>query len=523
MYQFCDANEHSVLPDTLCSEAVSLDGEYIENHVDGYRTLWVSGRESLDYDFDENDRPTGMDGMEYYGKRQKGRTLRVGFELTAPTAAVFMQRYRELKNFVRGDNREIRFLDEVNAHYIGTVSTIDTPDPGRLNIVGEMQFYCPDPYLVSDVITTVTAVSEGGKLVAHIDNDSSGNVYPVYRIKHKAENGYIGIVHEGGAFEMGNIEEADTTPYEQSETLFNTDVDGFDGFETFTGTYPQNPNIKCNGTLRVDNVHKVDPTVDDYDTLWLDSKGTSSGKVFGGCKRIELPADSEGEVGAVNFYLWFQIQFMTGLNGQTGIVQVILTDENDDFLCGFGITKTDATGNTAHAVFWTGEKSDANGGEYKTFSFQPTVYFEQNPFRHRGYEDLLKEGSKLRFYYWGAYYTVDIPEIANKKVRYVYVFIGQYAGRSSYTTVMNVGKLLAVKHNVEKQRDVPNRYTAGSEVVINTEDDSITLRGMPANDELVTGSAFYSLPPGETDVEFYTSSWCDETPEITVEYRKRWL
>lgn len=507
----------------MSSEAVSLDGEYIENHVSGYHTINVSGRESLEYLITDEERPVGMDGMEYYGKRQGGRTLTVRFALTAPTAAEFMARFRKLKNFCRGENRTIRFADEPNAHYTGTLEAIEPPDEGQLNIMGEMRFYCADPYLVSDLITTVAALVEDGKLVAHIDNDGSGEVYPVYRIRHKAENGYIGIVHTGGAFEMGNIEEADTTPYEQSETLFNTETDGFDVFKPYTGNYPQNPGFNCNGTLKVGNVHKVDPATEDYETLYLDAHGTSSGGIFGGCWRLELPADSEGEVGAKNFYLWFQPQFMTGALGQTGIIQVSLADENNDFIACFEVSKTDATGNAARVVFLNGTVSDNGNGWYKKFDLLPTVYFEHNPFRHRGYEDLLKEGSKIRFYYWGAYYTVDIPAIKDKKVRFVYVFIGQYAGRSNYVTVMNVGKILGVKNRVEKQRDVPNRYSAGSEVVVDCESDSITVRGLPRNEEMVTGSAFYPLPPGETDIGFYTSSWCKELPEITVEYRKRWL
>lgn len=507
----------------MSSEAVSLDGEYIENHVSGYHTINVSGRESLEYLITDEDRPVGMDGMEYYGKRQGGRTLTVRFALTAPTAAEFMARFRKLKNFCRGENRVIRFADEPNAHYIGTLEAVDPPDEGKLNIMGEMRFYCADPYLVSDLITSVAASVEDGKLVAHVDNDGSGAVYPAYRIKHRAENGYIGIVHTGGAFEMGNIEEADTTPYEQSETLFNTETDGFGAFKPYTGTYPQNPGFNCNGTLKVGNVHKVDPATEDYETLYLDAHGTSSGGIFGGCWRLELPADSEGEVGAKNFYLWFQPQFMTGALGQTGIIQVMLADENNGFIACFEVSKTDATGNTARVVFLNGTVSDNGGGWYKKFDLLPTVYFEHNPFRHRGYEDLLKEGSKIRFYYWGGYYTLDIPAIKDKKVRFVYVFIGQYAGRSNYVTVMNVGKILGVKNRVEKQRDVPNRYSAGSEVVVDCESDSITVRGLPRNDEMVTGSAFYPLPPGETAIEFYTSSWCKELPEVTVEFRKRWL
>ncbi|CAK7008628.1 MAG: hypothetical protein EUB_01604 [Eubacterium sp.] len=507
--------------------AVKVNGQYLERTIVGYRTSSVSGRNELSSDlFEKTIGDTGP--TKYLYKKDKTRDILVQFALVADTRFEHEKLFNELKGVLHVDNSKFVFDDEPDVYYIGTVRDVtcrrvDSSGSDAIASVGEIAIHCSDPYKYSNTITTVTAQVEDGKLVAHVDNDSSGDIFPVYRIKHKAENGYIGIVHTGGAFEMGNIEEADTTPYEQSETLFNSDINGFDAFKPYIGVYPQNPSFNCNGTLNVGNVHKVDPTTKNYEALYLDARGTSSGGIFGGCRRLELPADSEGEVGAKNFYLWFQPQFMTGAMGQTGVIQVMLTDENNGFIACFEVSKTDATGNTARVVFINGTVSDNNAGWYKKFDLLPTVYQEHNPFVHVGYEDILKEGSTIRFFFWGSYYTVDIPAIKEKKVRYVYVFIGQYAGRSNYVTVMNVGKILVVKNRVEKQRDVPNRYSPGSEVVIDCENDSITVRGLPRNDEMVTGSAFYPLPPGETDIEFYTSSWCKERPEVTIEYKKRWL
>lgn len=209
MYDFRDVTDRQEVSTKRPSEAISLDGTYLDGTVPGYTTISVSGRESLEYEITEESRPVGVDGMDYFGKRQEGRTLTVRFSLFAKTAEEFIKRYRILKNACKGEGRAIRFADEPNAHYTGTLMAIEEPDPGRLNVIGEMVFYCADPYLVSDVVTTVTAVQEDGKLVAHIDNDGSGEVYPIYRVKNVAENGYIGIVHPSGAFEMGNIEEAD--------------------------------------------------------------------------------------------------------------------------------------------------------------------------------------------------------------------------------------------------------------------------------------------------------------------------
>ena len=46
MYEFRDVNEYSE-GTKLPSEALKINGEYIENLITGYRTLTVSGREAL--------------------------------------------------------------------------------------------------------------------------------------------------------------------------------------------------------------------------------------------------------------------------------------------------------------------------------------------------------------------------------------------------------------------------------------------------------------------------------------------
>lgn len=502
MYEFRDAVDVGTGSVVLGGEAMSVDGVYIEDKVEGYRTLTVSGRESLEYTVTDDDRPVGVDGMEYYGKRQKSRTLSITFELLAPTAYTFMQRYRALKNFCKGENRKLRFADEPNAHYTGTLLAVDEPDAGSLRVVAKMTFYCADPYLVSDLTTTVTASTMDGVLTAKVNNDGSGEVFPTYRIVNHDENGYLGIVHPGGAFEMGNREEADTTGYTRSERLLT----GFSAFSAFSGANPQDSGITLNGSL----------TLGADGNLTLNSKGAGSAW-HGGCYRAILPADSNKEVGAKNFYCWWRSRFETGLMGQTGLQQILLADENNCFICGYGMYKADTVGNSAHVIAWI------PSGEFKSIDLTPSAYVE-NPFRNGyGESDLLKEGGKLRFHYYGNYYSVYLPEIANKKVTYLYVVLGDWGTSSKYISVNQCGSFYANKNMVEKERDVPNRYAAGSEIVVNTADDTIKVAGMARNDELITGSVFAPLPPGETSVEFYPSTWCDPKPEVTVEFNKRWL
>ncbi|PWJ49142.1 distal tail protein Dit [Faecalicatena contorta] len=510
MYNFKDTKEHGPSMGPLLSEALSIDGEYIENHIAGYRTLAVSGRESLEYNVTDEDRPVGIDGMEYYGKRQPDRTITVKFSLQASTASAFMAQYRQLKNFCKGDNRKLRFADEPNAHYVGTLVTVDEPDSGQISVVGEMAFYCPDPHLISDMLNSDTAVTENGILTAHVNNDGSAEVYPVYRIKHATENGYLGIVQKGGALEIGNRDEADVEPYTRSEVL----TAGITDFKPYAGVNAKNPAILTNGTLELGS--------DGYLRLKTAGSGTHW---HGGSCQWNLPADSNGEVGAKNFYLWFRLHFMTGLMGQTGLIQVMLVDAGGNLIAGFEVHKEDTTGNKAYVQGWVGGNTRK---EVFRIDFVPSIYEKDNHFIYsKGYEDLLKEGGRIRFFYFGRYYEANVPELANTKVMGVQVFIGQYGTRnitsSQYVTVCRLSELRGRKDYVNKIKDIPNRYGADSEIVVDTESDSITVNGLPANNELVDGSEFAMLPIGETDIEFYPSPWCQTKPTVTVEYRKRWI
>ena len=51
MYSFRDVNQY-IDTEPLPSEAVSIDGLVLDNEINGFRTLYVSGRESLAAEFD---------------------------------------------------------------------------------------------------------------------------------------------------------------------------------------------------------------------------------------------------------------------------------------------------------------------------------------------------------------------------------------------------------------------------------------------------------------------------------------
>lgn len=509
MYSFRDTVETGAA-EQLPSEALSLDYVYIEDKIPGYRTLSVSGRESLEYQVTDADRAFGNDGMEYYGKRQQGRTLTVRFQLLAEDATQFFQQYVQLKAFCTGENRHLRFRDMANHHYVGTLVSISEPEPGRITGVGEMQFYCADPHMITDLWGKVTASRVNGVLTAKVDVTCTGKVYPQYEILHNGENGYVGIVHAGGALEAGNREEADTETI-KSELLLKENV--VSGFSRYTGTNPWSNTIATAGTI----------TADSSGYFTLTNAGTNNGGWHGGCMKWNLPADSKGVVGATHCYLWFMIDFMTSQMGQSGQTIVMLADASNKMVAGFSIHKSDMTGNQAFARILVGGN---NPREVERWYFTPSTADAENPFNGRGCEDILKEGKKITFFYWGKYYSVSVPELADVKVTSVIVSMAQYNTRNLTTQYIGRNMVRSMKFrkdNVNSKRDIPNRYAPNSRIVVDTAKSAVSLDGLPANDELVTGSVFAPLSPGQHTIEFYPSTWCSPAPEITVWYEERWL
>lgn len=101
----------------------------------------------------------------------------------------------------------------------------------------------------------------------------------------------------------------------------------------------------------------------------------------------------------------------------------------------------------------------------RSINFEPSAWDSQNPFNNgRGHNDIRKEGDKVTFYWWGGYPSYVVPEIKDMECHKIQVAFTQYAGRPAnmYVTRNYLRALTYQKSNVEKWKDVTNRYTAGN-------------------------------------------------------------
>lgn len=377
---------------------------------------------------------------------------------------------------------------------------------------GTITWLIPDGVAYSTAEFTFDGVQQNGYQTITIQNNGTEWTDVDYEITHQHENGFIGLVSQYGVIQLGKQEEADGENYEASEDLFN----GYSLFQDDHGTSYQNPENTTQGTLEVKNVAG-------YNVMALRGGQATSGFWNGGMKTITIPVDSEGRRGAKNFYCYTQHWFETGLMGQTGAQTIAFLTGDNKVICAMSINKSDTVGNTAH-VDWFAPQNK----KIKTLDFQPTAY-EDNPFNLKmggGHNDFLKEGDKLRIFWYGKYYHFTIPEIKDMECEKIQIWIGQWGDRNlsnQYVTHNYLKSIWFRKDNVEKYQDVPNRYRAGDVVSIDGESTKVYVNGMVAKGDEITGTDYFKVPPGITEVQFCYSSFSAPPPQIKARIREVYL
>lgn len=508
MYTFVDTVNSGIVGTNLPTEAMSYNGVYLENEIDGYRTLSVTGRELMESEVTDQE-IDGMDGSYYRYKTTPARTITVKYQLRARGSREYREAYNKMNKLLSGEQVKVIFNDESDKYFIGTKTSNTQVDGGTNNVIGEIEIYCTDPCKYSTTEKEFTA-TDG---VLNIVNEGTVPVSIDYDVQTTSETGYIGLVSEEGIMQYGKIEELDGETYKQSEWLASID-DFYKCNDDIGGTDVMHPTYGTNGTL-------IEHTWFGNKFIGLGSAGTKKGNANGGLRTLVLPADSSGDTsGAKNFYCWFHLCFYAGLMGQTGEMCINFLTADDKLICGCNWYKTDAIGNTGHYEIW------ANGKVLKNWSFTTSHLQAQNPFYYKwGSCDVLKEGANIRFFFWARYYNFYIPEIENMKCAKIQIAVKQWGDRggNKYMSMIGFDVIDFEKMNVEKWKDIPNRYPSGTNITIDGKSSHVYVNGMARPEDEVLGTQYFKAPVGTSEVKVACSEWTKSQPTVKARIREAWL
>ena len=418
--------------------------------------------------------------------------------------------------------KELTFSDEPDKYYLAMViDDISMQEASGRRSSGSIKFIIPDGVAHSSAYkrfdSDKNATSKAGKMVFDLINNGSESAFPIIKVKHNAENGYIGLVNTSGALEVGDPKEIDAEIVKRSEVLLDFRGDKIvDGFAravkigSVTNS-PENLNgtselVTANGKKRV--------------KLREQSSGTYNESYSTGLS-WEIPADSTGEKGSLDDYIFCKLVYQLDSVTQCGFIKVTVSDTNGQFLYGVETYKRYKGLYCGFNVFATDNKGEYNF--LKCFDFDSSNDRNTNPFAlSRGQFELKRNDEKVQVYYNGSYYNFIVPEIEGKKSAKVHVTIGAFHGKAIIPHLY-LDELLYRKDFVQASRDIPNRYPMGSNIILDSENDSVTVDGIERTADVVQGSKFLSIPPGKSQLEIYCSSWVKIKPTITIEFEERWL
>ena len=414
----------------------------------------------------------------------------------------------------------IDISDEPDKYYMGLViGSVDVDNVARWLQKGEFEILVPDGVAHG---TTYRRFDNGqeqpDKVVFNLVNNGNVPAFPVVTVKNNAENGYIGLVNTSGAFEVGDREEADTGIVKRSEVLIDFRGDRIsDGFARATK----------NKAVTNDNSENVVGTAE-LTTLW-DKKHirlrdqSTSGKYGNYATSLswDIPIDSSGAVGSLDDYIIGRQIFVSNAANQYGFIKITVSDTNGQFLYGIETFKRTKGQDCEFNVFG----SDGKNSYYflKCLNFTGISDSKLNPFTSsRGQFEIKRNDDRVHVYYQGSVYSFIIPEIKSRKSAKIHVMLGAYHDKPMVTH-MYIDELLYRKDFVPAIGDVPNRYPIGSNVVLNSEDDTVTVDGLEKIVDVVDGSSFLTIPPGNSQLEVYCSSWVKTKPTVKVEFKERYL
>lgn len=219
MYIYRDTNEPSQ-EEGLPAEALRIGGVWIEEEIEGYRTLNTSGRDMHGHELNFT-KINRRDGSFYRYKRFPERVIHVEFQLLAASPEEYREKFNKLNQLLNVENAELIFADEQDKCFYGTPSEVYSPDPGRDSVKGAFDITCVDPFKYSREEFSVSGMAG----ILDVDYGGTFSAYPLLEVDFpktgkNSSCGYVAFVNdENKIIQVGS---ADLAAEQKAETLVNT-------------------------------------------------------------------------------------------------------------------------------------------------------------------------------------------------------------------------------------------------------------------------------------------------------------
>ena len=566
MYEFVDTIEESGAG-ALPSEALSINGTFLENLIDGYKTLNTNGRETFTTELTESE--IGIhDGEFLSGRRYPAREITVTFQIIAEDALDFRDKFNKLNSSLNVENATLIFNDEPDKFLIGTPSGASEIEAGRNAVVGEFTIKCHDPFKYSvQEYSAELREDEGGKYL-FVDYDGTMPSRPIlqadfYKSDTVNDNtgrcGYVAFANDkGNVLQFGDpadtdeieqkIEKIVSSEYIDSEKLIN------DNFNTLGG-WPSA--LRNQGWTTSSTDHKQVGTAKSAvigsgtsKAFQINSAGSGS-KVWHGPSIVQQIASDSGDPVQSTHLNWratCALRFASSTNATTaksqrGAFQFSILDENKAYIAAIQVWRGNSNTKGKARCYVRGK------GVVKEWDVDLSWYNAKFGYKKNSTDKrtngitIKKSGAKFSFNVGGL--TVSFTATAavgEVKATYMCIYLAQYDSASivrlgvyscSFETDsrrINISE--STYEDIVSTIEEANVFSTNDVLIADCKDASVRLtadnsddtEGVSRPDLGALGNEWeqFVLMPGTNQIGVGYSGWVDSqhAPTFSLRYRK---
>ena len=556
MYAFIDTTE-TPKARPLPAEALQLNGEYLENLIEGYRTLTVQGREALSSEITTETAGTKA-GSVFVSRKYPERTITVQYQLCAKSPEAFREAYNQLASILDIDEGVLIFADEPDKYFVGAPGTLEDVEPGKNAIVSTIQFTCTDPFKYSTTEHEAEIMQDG---TIYCDYHGTFPSYPVLTAQFLQEadldeegnegtvtgNGDCGYVaffdDEEHILQFGDAEEVDGEELPATQTLLSAAMSARTAWTSAVqAKYPTNASaaVVQTGFTKTGTVgmapFKANP--DNRTGYFTTATAYGTGTNWHGpCITAAIPADGAGDTGADNFLLEMTLKCCIAATAagkkQIGGFLCYISDSSGNKLAGVRVFKN--TEGTKGKIWF-----QVNGKTMDTVDIDLSYYnkyFGNN--RSASYKTVKKKkvlvpavkankiirftknGDQLKISAGGITKTYTATLATATRITYSFQAYG------TKPTLMYNGlyKWKLNKMYCDTWKEEPNKFTASDLLEVDCSDGTVLLNGNPTPSLGALGNDWegFTLQPGENQIGWACSDWCTSPPTVGMRYREVFL
>lgn len=476
---------------------VNLD-DMLTDENGSFMTLTVSGRSDTQKRIETFEIP-GKDGvLEQDKPTSEPRIISIKYKIDDRTNDGFRKRLDKLNSLLEGSKKELKFTDE-DAIFFATLQSNKLPEEVSNNLVGELIFFCSDPYkygpeqvvpFTSDIMT--------------LTNNGTAEADPIFELEVKEPVTFAMIQNQDDEYMMiGKPYDVTQQPYQPEQRVMWDEMNNLTGWTA--------PSTVGGGTVAGSirtNGYMFTPS----------SFGTGSGW-HGPALKTSIP-----NAPLQNFKIDALVEFWnTNTEGdKVGKLEIELLNSASEIVAKLALVDNQFGANVTVGQARAGKDVGANHYLIDEHGDRPGVW---NNFY--GLLRIMRIGK-----YWEAYITkisqstgrhhtsrwrswTDTDEVALDEVTQVQIYMAQYSNRTPIE--MGVHDIKIWKLNQDEIK-VPYIADLGDIITFDHKENLILINGEPRKNLKDFGSQYFKLKRGENQLTIMP----EDSFDVTCKYRERY-